>query len=43
MCLSAAEWRNQQAGVCWAEIKHYPDYDEASYVLIKDPYTENIT
>ena len=21
------------------EIKHYPHYDEASYVLIKDPYT----
>ena len=22
-----------------AEIKHYPDYDQASFVLIKDPYT----
>lgn len=22
-----------------AEIKHYPKYDEASFVLIKDPYT----
>jgi hypothetical protein len=26
-------------GFAEAEIKHYPDYDDASYVLIKDPYT----
>ena len=26
-------------GFAAEEIKHYPSYDEASYVLIKDPYT----
>lgn len=26
-------------GFVAGEIKHYPSYDEASYVLIKDPYT----
>jgi hypothetical protein len=26
-------------GFAEAEIKHYPNYDDASYELIKDPYT----
>ena len=26
-------------GFAVAEIKHYPKYDDASFVLIKDPYT----
>ena len=26
-------------GFAASEIKHYPSYDDASYVLIKDPYT----
>ena len=26
-------------GFAAAEIKHYPIYDDASFVLIKDPYT----
>lgn len=26
-------------GFAVAEIKHYPRYDDASFVLIKDPYT----
>jgi hypothetical protein len=26
-------------GFADAEIKHYPHYDDASFVLIKDPYT----
>ena len=26
-------------GFAAAEIKHYPNYDDASFVLIKDPYT----
>jgi hypothetical protein len=26
-------------GFAVAEIKHYPNYDDAGFVLIKDPYT----
>ncbi len=26
-------------GFAATEIKHYPNYDDASYLLIKDPYT----
>jgi hypothetical protein len=32
-------------GFALSEIKHYPIYDDASFVLIKDPYTgeQNLT
>ncbi len=28
-----------ELGFAAAEIQHYPNYDDASFVLIKDPYT----
>jgi hypothetical protein len=38
VCLRLTEEINN-LGFAAAEIKHYPNYDDASFVLTKDPYT----
>lgn len=44
ICLRLAE-EIDKLGFAAAEITHYPYYDQASFVLIKDPYTgqQNLT
>lgn len=38
VCLRLTEEINR-LGFPGSEIQHYPNYDEATYILIKDPYT----